>query len=134
MPLRTRLPRSGIVLPGCLGRQREDGEVGGAGNFLFGLVADETDECHSIDVLKILLFCPCISGTQSEWARLPRAGAAFLGGPERASQRATRAPVLAVFGRRTKVVCKPKGGFGSIAVNWLPTLDTFRTCVGQLAV
>src|SRR4030095_4967664 len=57
------------------------------GGLSFGVVADETDNGDSIEVHTFLLVPPdCRGHPKSEWARLPRQEAVFLGGPERGSQ------------------------------------------------
>src|SRR5260370_13743718 len=85
MPLGARFPVPGVVLPGRLGGQREDREIGCVAKLLLGIAADETDESNSVEVLlhTFLLFCPSVSGTRKRvGARLPRQVAAFLGGPK----------------------------------------------------
>jgi len=72
MPVRTRFPGSGVVLPRRLRRQREDGDIGGAGNLLFGVVADETDERHSVEVHKILLVLPACLGHPERVGAAPK--------------------------------------------------------------
>src|SRR5215471_12728597 len=58
MPLGARFPRSGIVLPGRLGGERKDRDVGCVGGLSFGVVADETDKGDSIEVHAFLLVLP----------------------------------------------------------------------------
>ena len=58
MPLGARFPRSGIVLPGRLGGEREDRDVGCVGSLSFGVAADEADKGDSIEVHKFLLVLP----------------------------------------------------------------------------
>ena len=62
MPLGARLPGSGIVLPGRLGSEREDRDVGYVGGLSFGVVADETDKGDSIEVHTFLLVLPVCLG------------------------------------------------------------------------
>src|SRR6476620_371305 len=71
MPLGARFPGSGIVLPGGLGGQREDRDVGCVGGLSFGVAADETDKGDSIEVHTFLLVLPVARAPESEWARLP---------------------------------------------------------------
>jgi hypothetical protein len=56
MPLGARFPGSGTVLPGRLGREREDRDVGCVGDLSFGVAADETDKGDSVEVHTFLLF------------------------------------------------------------------------------
>ena len=58
MPVGARFPGSGIVLPGRLGSQREDRDVGCVGGLSFGVAADETDKGDSIEVHTFLLVLP----------------------------------------------------------------------------
>jgi hypothetical protein len=64
-----RFPGSGIVLPGRLGREREDRDVGRVGGLSFGVAADETDKGDSIEVHTFLLFRPFVSGTRKASGR-----------------------------------------------------------------
>src|ERR1017187_2789988 len=50
MPLGARLPGSGIVLPGRLGGERKDRDVGCVGGLSFGVAADKTDKGDSVEV------------------------------------------------------------------------------------
>src|SRR5436305_1882242 len=86
MPLGARFPGLGIVLPGRLGGEREGRDVGCFTGFSLGVIADKTDKGDSVEVHTFLLFCPFVSGTGSERARLPRQRVAFLRVPERGSQ------------------------------------------------
>jgi hypothetical protein len=47
MPLGARLPGSGIVLPGRLGGEREDRDVGCVGGLSFGVAANKTNKGDS---------------------------------------------------------------------------------------
>jgi hypothetical protein len=69
MPLGARFPGSGIVLPGRLGGEREDRDVGCVGSLSFGVAADETDKGDSVEVHTFLLFCPSVSGTRKASGR-----------------------------------------------------------------
>ena len=50
MPLGARFPGSGIVLPGRLGGEREDRDVGCVGGLSFGVAAEKTDKGDSVEV------------------------------------------------------------------------------------
>src|SRR5215475_3688206 len=58
MPLGARFPRSGIVLPGRLGGERKDRDVGRVGGLSFAVAADETGKGDSIEVHTFLLVLP----------------------------------------------------------------------------
>jgi len=62
MPLGVRFLRSGVVLPGRLGGEREYRDVGCVSGLSFGVAADETDEGDSVEVHTFLLFCPFCLG------------------------------------------------------------------------
>src|SRR5260370_30822503 len=62
MPLGAGFPGSGIVLPGRLGGEREDRDVGCVGGLFFGIAADETEEGDSIEVHTFLLVLPVCLG------------------------------------------------------------------------
>jgi len=80
MPLGARFPGSGIVLPGRLGGQREDRDVGCVGGFSFGVAADETDKGDSIEVHTFLLVLPVASGTGKRVGAAPQTRSCFSGG------------------------------------------------------
>jgi hypothetical protein len=86
MPFGPGFPRPSIVLPRRFGCERKHCDVRRVGDLLFGIAAEETDESDSVEVHTFLLFCPLSRPPGSEWARLPRPEAAFLGGPARGSQ------------------------------------------------
>src|SRR2546425_92510 len=62
MPLGARFPGTGGVLPGRLGREREDRDGGWVGGLSFGVAADETDKGDSIEVHTVLLVLPVCLG------------------------------------------------------------------------
>lgn len=80
MPIGARFPGSGIVLPGRLGGEREDRDVGCVGDLSFSVAADETDEGDSVEVHTFLLFCPFVSGTRGRVGAAPQARSCFSGG------------------------------------------------------
>src|SRR4029450_8759615 len=80
MPLGARFPGSGIVLPGRLGGERKDRDVGRVGGLSFGVAADETDKGDSIEVHAFLLFCPFVSGTRKRVGAAPKSRSCFSGG------------------------------------------------------
>src|SRR5262249_41829615 len=87
MPLGPRFPASGVILPGRFGGEREHRNVGCVADLLFGIAAEETDE--RVILLRYIRFSCSARLSRapgSEWARLPRPEAAFLGGPARGSQ------------------------------------------------
>jgi hypothetical protein len=63
MPLGARFPGSDIVLPGRLGGEREDRDVGCVGSLSFANADDETDKSDSIELHMFLLLCLFVSGT-----------------------------------------------------------------------
>src|SRR5215471_16620351 len=73
MPLGARFPRSGIVLPGRLGGERKDRDVGCVGRLSFGVVADETDKGDSIELHTFLLVLPVGLGHRKASGRGSRA-------------------------------------------------------------
>ncbi len=100
MPLGARFPGSGIVLPGRLGGEREDRDVGGVGGLSFGIAAEETDKGDSVEVHTFLLFCPLVSGTRKRVGAAPKARSCFSGGtgtgepePERCESKAEASQV-----------------------------------------
>src|SRR4030095_7462650 len=86
MPFGPRFPRPGVVLPRRFRGEREHRDVRCVADLLFGIAAKETNESDSVEVHTFLRFCPLSRAPGSEWARLPRPEAAFLGGPARGSQ------------------------------------------------
>src|SRR5215831_5809163 len=58
MPLGPRFPRSGVVLPRCLGGEREYRDIRCVANLLLGIAAEETYESDPVEVHTFLLFCP----------------------------------------------------------------------------
>src|SRR5690349_12130619 len=79
MPFGPRFPRPDVVLPRRFRGEREHRDIRRVADLLFGIAAEETNESDSVEVHTFLRFCPSVSGTRSEWARLPRPEAAFLG-------------------------------------------------------
>src|SRR5258708_19869669 len=80
MPLGARFPGSGLVLPGRLGGEREDRDVGCVGGLSFGIAADETDEGDSVEVHTFLLFCPIVSVTSKRARPAPKTRSCISGG------------------------------------------------------
>ena len=80
MPLRAGIPRSGVILPRLLRRQRKNCDIRFIAGFLFGLAAEETDESNSVEVHTFLLFCPSVSGTRKRVGAAPKTRSCFSGG------------------------------------------------------
>src|SRR5258708_20217353 len=100
MPLGARFPGTGVVLPGRLGGEREDRDVGCVGGLFLGIAADETDKGNSVEVHTFLLFCPFVSGTGKRGGAAPKTRSCFSGGPERGSQTGTVRAKQKLRGRR----------------------------------
>src|SRR5207244_5935227 len=77
MPLSARFPESGVVLPGRVGGQRKDRDVGCVGGFSFGIAADKTDQSDSVEVHTFLLFCPFVSDTGKRVGAAPKTRRCF---------------------------------------------------------
>src|SRR5260370_40607517 len=80
MPLGARFAGTGIVLPGGLGREREDRDVGCFSGLSFGVAADETDQVDSIEDIRFSLFCPLVSGTRKRVGAAPQTRSRISGG------------------------------------------------------
>ena len=81
VPLGARFPFAGFpILPALLGGEAENRKVGAAvaGDFDFGVLADESDEIDCVLKHVNFLICPSVGQPRSEWVPLPRSRSEFF--------------------------------------------------------
>ena len=110
MPLGARFPGTGIVLPGRLGGQREDREIGCVAKLLLGIAADETDESDSVEVLlHVSPFLPfCLGHPEASGRAAPKTSSCFSGGTENGGARTGMVPQAKQKLRRRRAPQKPR--------------------------
>ena len=86
MPVRAGFPGSGVVLPRRFRRKREHRDVGVPATFFSASLPMKPMRVTLLRYINFSCSARLSRAPGSEWARLPRQGAAFLGGPERGSQ------------------------------------------------
>ena len=80
MPLGARFPRSGIVLPGCLGGEGKNRDVGCVGSLSFGSLPMKPIGVILLRYMRFSLFCPFVSGTRKRVGAAAKTRSCFSGG------------------------------------------------------